>query len=88
MRHFLSDPLDDELLQRLLAAAHAAPSVGLMQPWRFIRINSAAVRQQLHDIVQVEKDKTVSALGKRGAEFAQLKVEGLLDCGELYSWSP
>lgn len=83
MRHFLPDALDDELMQRLLSAAHAAPSVGFMQPWRFIRIKSSEVRQQLHDIVQVEKDKTVSALGKRGAEFAQLKVEGLLECGEL-----
>jgi len=40
MRHFLSDPLDDALLGRLLAAAHLAPSVGLMQPWRFIRVQA------------------------------------------------
>lgn len=83
MRHFLPDPLDEELLLRLLSAAHAAPSVGFMQPWRFIRIQDSAVKHQLHDIVQIEKDKTVAALGKRGAEFAQLKVEGLLECGEL-----
>ncbi|MDB6105093.1 MAG: bluB, partial [Gammaproteobacteria bacterium] len=37
MRHFLPDPLDDALMERLLRAAHLAPSVGFMQPWRFIR---------------------------------------------------
>jgi len=38
MRHFLPGHLDEAVLQRLLEAAHAAPSVGLMQPWRFVRI--------------------------------------------------
>ena len=38
MRHFSPGTLSDEQLQRLLQAAHCAPSVGLMQPWRFIRI--------------------------------------------------
>jgi cob(II)yrinic acid a,c-diamide reductase (EC 1.16.8.1) len=38
MRHFLPDPVDSATLLRLLGAAHQAPSVGLMQPWRFIRI--------------------------------------------------
>jgi 5,6-dimethylbenzimidazole synthase len=42
MRHFLPDPLDDALIRRLLGAAHLAPSVGLMQPWRFIRIMDRA----------------------------------------------
>ena len=39
MRHFLPDPVDSALLRRLLLAAHDAPSVGLCQPWRFIRIS-------------------------------------------------
>ncbi|PIY05449.1 MAG: 5,6-dimethylbenzimidazole synthase, partial [Gallionellaceae bacterium CG_4_10_14_3_um_filter_60_1069] len=37
MRHFVRDPIPEEVLQRVLHAAHQAPSVGLMQPWRFIR---------------------------------------------------
>ena len=44
---FLPDPIPDEVLMRLLGAAHAAPSVGLMQPWNFIIIRSDAVRQQV-----------------------------------------
>ncbi len=38
MRHFKPDPVDAATLQRLLEAAHRAPSVGLMQPWRFVRV--------------------------------------------------
>ena len=44
MRHFRPDPVDPALLQRLLWAAHHAPSVGYMQPWRFIRITDRALR--------------------------------------------
>src|SRR5262249_13543290 len=42
---FLSEPLPDELLDRLLAAAHAAPSVGYMQPWNFLVIRDEANRR-------------------------------------------
>lgn len=38
VRHFVSTPVDEAILSRVLTAAHHAPSVGLMQPWRFIRI--------------------------------------------------
>ena len=38
MRHFLPTPLEEGQLARFIQAAHMAPSVGLMQPWRFIRI--------------------------------------------------
>jgi 5,6-dimethylbenzimidazole synthase len=83
MRHFLSDPLDPALLDRLLAAAHLAPSVGLMQPWRFIRVRDPALRGQIHDLVHEERVKTSHALGERDDEFMRLKVEGILECGEL-----
>jgi len=83
MRHFLPDPLDDGLLARLLAAAHLAPSVGLMQPWRFIRIRDCILRQQIHALVESERIKTAQALAEREQEFMRLKVEGILECGEL-----
>ena len=47
---FLPEPLTDDVLLRLLGAAHNAPSVGLMQPWRFIVIRSQRVRGGVHDI--------------------------------------
>ncbi|MBB4141960.1 5,6-dimethylbenzimidazole synthase [Rhizobium rhizoryzae] len=42
---FLSDPLPDDLVRRLLKAAHAAPSVGFMQPWSFILVRSEETKQ-------------------------------------------
>jgi 5,6-dimethylbenzimidazole synthase len=83
MRHFLSEPLDEALVGRLLAAAHMAPSVGLMQPWRFIRIRDPALRASIHAIVEEERVKTAQALAEREDEFMRLKVEGILDFGEL-----
>jgi 5,6-dimethylbenzimidazole synthase len=83
MRHFLSDPLDEALLERLLGAAHLAPSVGFMQPWRFLRIRSSALRRSIHTLVEAERQATARALGEREEEFMRLKVEGILECGEL-----
>jgi 5,6-dimethylbenzimidazole synthase len=83
MRHFLPDKIASEILQRLLTAAHHAPSVGFMQPWRFIRITSSELRKQIHAIVEQERILTAEALGERSDEFMKLKVEGILDCGEL-----
>src|ERR1700720_3584608 len=83
MRHFLPDPLDDALMERLLGAAHMAPSVGLMQPWRFIRVRNPALRASVHALVETERVKTAQALGEREDEFMRLKVEGILECGEL-----
>jgi len=72
-----------DVLARLLQAAHAAPSVGLMQPWRFIRITDAALRRQIHGLVDEERVQTAHALGMRSDEFLALKVEGILECAEL-----
>lgn len=83
MRHFLPNPVDPEILARLLQAAHQAGSVGLMQPWRFIRITEPALRESVHQIVEQERRQTALALGEREDEFMRLKVEGILDCGEL-----
>src|SRR5579863_3269814 len=83
MRHFLPAPLDEALVGRLLGAAHMAPSVGLMQPWRFIRIRDPGLRASIHALVEEERIKTAQALAEREDEFMRLKVEGILDCGEL-----
>jgi 5,6-dimethylbenzimidazole synthase len=84
MRHFISDPIPAEVLQRVLHAAHQAPSVGLMQPWRFIRISDAKLREQIHALVESERCLTAQAMGERETEFLRLKVEGVRDCAELW----
>lgn len=83
MRHFRPGPIAPETLARLLEAAHLAPSVGFMQPWRFVRITDPALRQSIHALVEEERACTAHALGERGDEFMRLKVEGILECGEL-----
>jgi 5,6-dimethylbenzimidazole synthase len=83
MRHFRPDPIDPEQLGRFLDAAHRAPSVGYMQPWRFIRITDPDLRGQLHASVNAERIRTAETLGQRSEEFMRLKVEGILCCGEV-----
>lgn len=84
MRHFSSAPIPAEVLQRILHAAHQAPSVGMMQPWRFIRIGDPKLREQIHELVDAERQLTAQALGDRASEFMRLKVEGVCDCAELW----
>lgn len=83
MRHFAGGTVAPEVLKRLLEAAHHAPSVGFMQPWRFIRMGDTASRQRLHEVVEQERVQTARALGQREEEFMRLKVQGLLDAAEV-----
>ena len=77
---YLPRPLENDVLHRLLNAAHMAPSVGLMQPWRFIVVRDAAQRAKVHEIFTRARD-TAAALytGGRRALYARLKLEALLE---------
>ena len=83
MRHFLDTPVCPALLARLIGAAHAAPSVGFMQPWRFVRISDPHLRARIHAHVDQERVATAQALGQRADEFMRVKVEGILECAEV-----
>ncbi len=84
MRHFLpGERVAPEVLRRILEAGHAAPSVGLMQPWRFIRITDPALREAIAAEVEQERERTAEALGPRRDRFLRLKVEGVRECAEL-----
>jgi len=79
-RGFVGKPLPDELLQRLLTAAHCAPSVGLMQPSRFILIRDIDIRRKIHGIFQEARtDAAASYSGERAEKYAALKLEGILE---------
>ncbi|WP_263418173.1 5,6-dimethylbenzimidazole synthase [Terriglobus albidus] len=79
-RGFTSRPLPDEILKRLLSAAHNAPSVGLMQPSRFIVIRNDTTRRAVYDIF---KDANAQARelyeGDRKEQYDSLKLEGILE---------
>lgn len=84
MRHFTPGAqVEDAVLQRLLQAAHSAPSVGLMQPWRFVRVLDSALRVSIAELVDAERALTAAALGARSDDFLRLKVEGVRECAEL-----
>lgn len=83
MRHFIAAPIEQDILQRLFQAAWQAPSVGLMQPWRMIRITDNSIRDSIYQLVEKERLETARALQERETEFLQLKVEGIKDCAEV-----
>ena len=77
---YLPQPLDDATLYRLLAAAHQAPSVGFMQPWRFIVVRNPVLRAAVHGIFkQANAAAAANYNGNRKEVYAGLKLEGLLE---------
>jgi len=79
-RGFLDVPLPDGLMQRLLAAAHSAPSVGLMQPSRFVVIRSHSVRSAIHAaFLQANEQAMANYTGDKREQYANLKLEGILE---------
>ncbi len=77
---FLPEPLPENVLLRLLEAAHNAPSVGLMQPWRFILIRDEEVRKAVHGIfVQANRKAAECYEGKRAELYREIKLEGVLE---------
>jgi 5,6-dimethylbenzimidazole synthase len=77
---FTGAPIPAEVLDRVLAAAHAAPSVGLSQPWDFIVVRNRAVREAFHRHVHHERDIFAATLDVEAAKrFAQIKIDGVLE---------
>jgi 5,6-dimethylbenzimidazole synthase len=77
---FTGAPVPDEVLTRVLAAAHAAPSVGHSQPWDFVVVRDPGTRGRFHEHVTSERDTFAAALPpERAATFARIKVEGVLE---------
>ena len=77
---FTGAPMEGDVLDRILAAAHAAPSVGLSQPWDFIIVEDAAPRGEFWAHVQEERRVFAAGLDeKRAARFAAIKIDGVLE---------
>lgn len=75
---FLADPLPDDLVQRLLAAAHAAPSVGFMQPWNFTLVEDEAVRQAAWQaFTRANEEAALLFEDDRQGLYRTLKLEGI-----------
>ncbi len=80
VRRFRSDPVPEEVLWRLLEAAHHAPSVGFMQPWNFIVVRDAAVKASVKQAFEEENARAARHYrGRRRALYDSLKLEGIIE---------
>jgi 5,6-dimethylbenzimidazole synthase len=77
---FTGAPIPSEVLGRVLDAAHAAPSVGLSQPWDFVLVSGDTTRREFRDHVQQRRAEFAATLrGERAELFGRIKVEGILE---------
>ncbi|ASU84859.1 5,6-dimethylbenzimidazole synthase [Nocardiopsis gilva YIM 90087] len=77
---FRPDPVPDEVLTRILTAAHMAPSVGFSQPWDFLIVEDPDVRTRVQELAQTQREEYARALpAARARAFSGLKVEAILD---------
>ncbi|WP_172803188.1 5,6-dimethylbenzimidazole synthase [Alloactinosynnema sp. L-07] len=77
---FTGEPLDDTVLRRVLGAAHAAPSVGMSQPWDFVVVRDPDTRAAFHRHVHDERATYAATLsGERAKTFERIKIDGILE---------
>jgi nicotinate-nucleotide--dimethylbenzimidazole phosphoribosyltransferase len=79
IRRFRPDAIADDVLERVLAAAHRAPSVGLMQPWRLIVVRSVEPRLAIRQLAQRERLRQAGRLDERARQFLDQKIEGIVE---------
>jgi nicotinate-nucleotide--dimethylbenzimidazole phosphoribosyltransferase len=79
VRRFRPDPVPEDVLRRVLEAAHRAPSVGLMQPWRLIVINDLATRVEVRRLAQRERLRQADRFDERTRHFLDQKIEGVVE---------
>jgi 5,6-dimethylbenzimidazole synthase len=80
VRRFRPEPLPPGTLDRLIATACLAPSVGLSQPWRFVIVeNSQRRRAVLDDFTACNAAALASYEGEQAARYAALKLAGLAE---------
>ena len=77
---FLPEPISDEILKRILTAAHHAPSVGFMQPWDFIIVRDQAIRQQIKAGFETAHREAAEMFeGEQQTQYRSLKLEGIME---------
>ncbi|MGB0968889.1 MAG: 5,6-dimethylbenzimidazole synthase [Halocynthiibacter sp.] len=80
VRHFRPDPVEEAQLLRLLSTFNLAPSVGLSEPWRIVRVTSPQARQAAEQNFQTCNDQALSGYsGEKAKIYANLKLSGMRD---------
>lgn len=79
IRRFRPDDVPDDVLRRVLEAAHRAPSVGLMQPWRFLVVRNLETRIAVRHLAQRERLRQAHLFDERARQFLDQKIEGTVE---------
>ena len=80
VRHFRTDPINQDVLAKLEACIDLAPSVGNSRPWRVVRVNSADVRQQIINCFEQSNREAGSVYeGEARNDYFKLKLAGLIE---------
>jgi len=78
--HFTSRSIDDDVLARILNAAHHAPSVGFSQPWNFILIKEMVTKKKIKDSFEQEKNHSSKLIEEpKRSKYLSFKLEGILE---------
>ena len=78
--HFTSRPIEDEVLSRILNAAHHAPSVGFSQPWNFILIKEPKTKSKIKQSFEEEKKRSSSLIDEpKKSKYLSFKLEGIME---------
>ena len=78
--HFNSKPINDDILSRILHAAHHAPSVGFSQPWNFILIKDTNTKKKIKESFEKEKNRSSQLVEEpKRSKYLSFKLEGILE---------
>lgn len=76
---FIEKPVEQSVIDQLLNAALHAPSVGFSQPWEFVVIRDAGIRQQVKDSFDWANAAAQPIFGDKQEQYARLKLEGIME---------
>jgi len=77
---FTGAPIDADALDRMLSAAHAAPSVGLTQPWDFVLVSDVTTKAAFVEHINTERTEFAATLPpERASVFANIKIDGVME---------
>ena len=79
IRRFRPDAVPGRRARAVLEAAHRAPSVGLMQPWRLIVVRDATTRVAVRRLAQRERLRQADRFDERARQFLDQKIEGVVE---------
>ena len=78
--HFTSKPIKDDILSKILHAAHHAPSVGFSQPWNFILIKDSKTKERIKESFDIEKNRSSQLVEEpKRSKYLSFKLEGILE---------